>query len=77
MKRATEDSCLRIMASPLYHNTILPIRNQYFGRRRQNPETNPVILLLYCFEYCLTKNLDIDSDLSLFIEIIKLTIIFL
>ena len=75
IKQATEDSCLRIIALPLYCNVILPIRNQYLSRRRQNPETNPAMLLLHCLEYCLAKDLGMDSDISLSIKTIEPTVI--
>ena len=74
MKRATEDSCLRIMVSPLYCNAILPIRNQHLGRRRQDSETNPAMSPLHCLERCLARDLGIDSDVLLSIETIEPTV---
>ncbi|KAE8168497.1 hypothetical protein BDV40DRAFT_250992 [Aspergillus tamarii] len=70
----TADFCLRIIVLLLYRNAILPIRNQHFGRRKQDPETNPAISLLYYLEHRLARNLDMDPNISLSIKTIKPTV---
>ena len=74
IKQATEDSCLRIIALLLYRNAILPIRNQYLGRYRQDPETNPAMSPLHRLEYCLARDLGMDPDIPLSIKTIEPTV---
>jgi hypothetical protein len=72
MKRATEDSCLRIILSSFYQ-ILQEIQDKYLTTRR-NPEQDPALSPLERLERCLTQDLGKDADQPLNIKTIKLII---
>ncbi|RAH69443.1 ribonuclease H family protein [Aspergillus aculeatinus CBS 121060] len=72
IKRATEDACLRVIASPFYHRALLPIRRAHPNRRRPGgPETDPAISPLNRLKHRLARDLGLNPGIPVPIETVE------